>query len=613
MTTHAPSQTQGLRRLYRDLWLFAEGRRGLLAVAMTLLLASQLIRLAVPYLSGRAINALQLNGLAGMEEAALWLLAVFGATAGGWLLHGPGRLLERNVALQVRSRVTELLMSRVLRLPLAWHESQHSGATAHRIEQCVRAIYEFAGMQFIYLQQAVQLVGPIAALWVIEPMVGIAALVGLALISLSLTRFDRAMMRLAVVENEADRRYAAAMIDSVGNIVSVLALRQARGVLALLARRLEAIYAPLKRGIVLNEAKWCSVDILSMGLSCLLLALYAWLAARGISHAAPVAANTVPSPTLPLGNIYMVWEYALRAGAVISGIASHYQTIARQQADYLSGDLIRDAAPMPEPPRAASDANWKALELRELQFRHASGRSGAPALDLPLLRLQRGRRYALIGGSGSGKTTLLRVLAGLHAPTSLQLAIDGSIRNGDVAAAALWLRGTTTLIPQDAEVFEGSLAENLALCESPRGAPDTAAFPAALRTSCAADFVDASEAGLKVEIAERGANWSGGQRQRVALARGVLAAEASRLVLLDEPTAALDPATERRVYDNLFAAFPEACIVSSVHRLNLLNRFDEVLLMDGGRLIEHGSVDELRARSERFRALLAAQHNAEST
>jgi ABC-type transport system involved in cytochrome bd biosynthesis fused ATPase/permease subunit len=175
------------------------------------------------------------------------------------------------------------------------------------------------------------------------------------------------------------------------------------------------------------------------------------------------------------------------------------------------------------------------------------------------------------------------------------------------AEAAHLMRATTTLIPQDAEVLEATLAENLALCESLGGVPARDNYARALERACVTDFLTPSAAALDTPIAERGANWSGGQRARVALARGLLAAEGSALVLLDEPTASLDPHTEAAVYDNLFAALGDACIVSSIHRLNLLDRFDEVLVMHEGRLVAQGRPAMLSAVSPDFRRLLSAQ------
>jgi ABC-type multidrug transport system fused ATPase/permease subunit len=110
---------------------------------------------------------------------------------------------------------------------------------------------------------------------------------------------------------------------------------------------------------------------------------------------------------------------------------------------------------------------------------------------------------------------------------------------------------------------------------------------------------------LARHIAERAANWSGGQRARVALARGILAARGSHLVLLDEPTASLDPRTEQRVYENLFSELKDVCIVSSIHRLHLLDRFDEVLVMHDGRLVAQEPASLLAVTSPDFRRLCA--------
>jgi ABC-type multidrug transport system fused ATPase/permease subunit len=575
-----------------------QGERHVFVGAVLLLVAAQAVLLVVPVISGRALNALQLHGRDGLHDAGFWLGMVLLVAISSWAFHGPGRILERRAALTVRRRMSTTLTERLFTLPLAWHAANHSGATAHRIQQSTHALSGFAQSQFIYLNSAVRLIGPLIALWWVQPVIGYAALAGFALITLSVVGFDRAMLRLANEENDAERRYAATLVDTLGNANTVYALRQARAVAVRLERRLLAIFVPLRRSIVLNEAKWFTVDLASRVLSCTLVGLFAWLATRP-SHDGRAAA------TLLLGSVYMVWEYAQQASGVICSIASHFQTFARQHADYASADAIRELQVTktdadPQPP-----ASWNSLAIRDLTFRHSASRGDAAALERVALSLERGKRYALIGSSGSGKSTLLHVLAGLYCAERIGLSIDGGaicVSPGNVANT---FRAAATLIPQDAEMYEGTLAENLSLCESVSGPPHPVDFPGALDVACASEFVTASGIGLETPIAERAANWSGGQRSRVALARGVLAAVGSGLVLLDEPTASLDPATEARVYANLFATFKESCVVSSVHRLNLLGLFDEVLVMQGGRLVAQGTADELALNCREFQRLTA--------
>ena len=585
--------------LYRDVWHQLQGQRHIFAAAVCLLISAQLVLLSVPYVSGRALNALQLHGTAGFREAGVWLATVLVVAGCSWLLHGPGRILERRSALLIRQRMSASLMERLFSLPLSWHEANHSGATAHRVQQSSQALSGFAQSQFIYLNSAVRLLGPLVALWWLQPYVGAAAVAGFTLIIGSVLGFDRAMLRLANHENEAERHYSASLIDTLGNAGSVYALRQARSVTARLQRRLSAVFVPLRRAIVLNELKWCTVDLSTRVLNCCLVGLFVWLTTR--SNAVGVAEKT-----LLLGSLYMVWEYSQQAADVISSIASHFQTFARQHADYASADLIRSS--QPSAAVAASlpaGVRWQRLSIRDLNFRHACARTGLPTLERLAFHLERGKRYALIGPSGSGKSTLLRVLAGLYTAERIALTFDDGATHVTPADAMQLLRARATLIPQDAEVYEGTLGENLSLCESVAGPPAAGAFAGALEASCAADFVEATPRGLDAPVAERAANWSGGQRSRVALARGILAACGSDIVLMDEPTASLDPETESRVYTNLFAAFSDACVISSVHRLSLLERFDEILLMQDGRLLAQGSIDELLLTCPEFQRLTA--------
>lgn len=606
VATEFPLRTEktGILVLYRALWRYAAGARGTLVWAMTLLLGAQLVMLAVPYAAGRALNVLQLQGVAGLREAALWLAGIVGLTLVSWGMHGPGRLFERNVALRIRQRMSSDLVERLVQLPLSWHESQHSGATAHRVQQSVNALAGFAESQFVYLASLVRLVGPLVALWLLEPLVGVTAMAGLIVIAIATTGFDRRMMQLAHVENDAERRYAATLLDSLGNVTTLFALRQARAVVALMQQRLQRIFEPLRRSIVINEFKWFSVDLSSRALSCVLVGLFTWRASRSGTTGAE-------GQVLLLGSLYMVWEYAQQAGGVVTAIASHFQTFARLQADYSSADIVRDtpAAAHLVTARTAPPLAWHSLDVRGLTFRHPSSREAGPSLRDVALSLQGGRRYALIGTSGAGKSTLLRILAGLHVADQVELTLDGR-REVDPVAAALCLRTSSTLVPQDAEVYEGTLAENLSLCESLEGLADERDFPQALAIA-QATFVDATPAGLGTRIDERGANWSGGQRSRLALARGVLSAKGSPLLLLDEPTANLDAVTEAAVYDALFASFPQACIVSSVHRMNLLPRFDEIVLMQSGEVLAQGTLAVLQRDSAAFQQLLAAYDQAE--
>jgi ATP-binding cassette subfamily B protein len=199
-----------IRQLYVALWHFAEGARGQLLGATALLASSQLIRLTLPYLAGQAINSLQRGNLGG---AGRWIATLAGVCVGAWVLHGPGRILERNVGMKVRERLADELYARIASAPLAWHDGHHSGELQHRVHQASRALSDFAQNQFIWLTNAVNFVGPLVALALLSRTSGVTALAGYVLIGLVIVRIDRALMKLARAENDADRRYVAALLD----------------------------------------------------------------------------------------------------------------------------------------------------------------------------------------------------------------------------------------------------------------------------------------------------------------------------------------------------------------------------------------------------------------
>jgi len=157
-------------------------------------------------------------------------------------------------------------------------------------------------------------------------------------------------------------------------------------------------------------------------------------------------------------------------------------------------------------------------------------------------------------------------------------------------------------------VFESSVRENVTMGLAYRQAEIDRACELAGFTSVIAQLPQ----GFETLISERGLNLSGGQKQRLALARGLLAAKDVGLVLLDEATSSVDATTEAEIYDRVMAAFAGACIVSSVHRLHLLRRFDTVLLLEQGRVIDSCTPDQLKQRRPELFAHSAIQDVAET-
>jgi len=550
--------------------------------ALGLLGSAHGLKLALPWMAAQAINSIQTGGADGLPSAAQWIAAIVGLQVVTWLLHGPARLMERNVGLRVRRSLADTLYGRLARAPLAWHERHHSGDLQHRVHQAGTALGSFSQSQFIYLQNLINLAGPVIALLLLSRLTGMLAIVGFVATAVVILRFDAALMVLAARENQAERRYAARLLDFVGNISAVASLRLQDATRKLLDTRLLAVFEPLRRTIVLNELKWCSVDLLTVVLTWGLVVVYA------LTRSSVAAGGTVL-----IGSLFMIYQYAQQASGVLGAMASNYQNLARMQTDFASADVIRDA-PEPAERGAPLDTGWARIDVHGLGFTHAA--SGRGGIDDVNLVLRRGERIALVGPSGSGKSTLLRVLAGLYDADRGHVAVDKVAHLGRRHVADV-----ATLIPQEAEVFEASIRENITLDQPMTDADVARAVHVSALDAVLADL----PLGLGTPMAERGFNLSGGQRQRLALARGVLAARDSSLLLLDEPTSALDALTEHVVHERLDTANPDACIVSALHRMSLLPHFDRVVFMVDGAVVDTGTADEVAARQPLFAAMRA--------
>ena len=560
-------------KLYATLWRHAEGRRGKVVVFVILLVMAQVVRLTIPWFFGEAVNALQAQGMEGITRARNDLLLMLAAVGVAWTMHGPARILERFTALVVRERFADVLHAKALALPVRWHEQHHSGDTLHRMTRATTSLASFAQSQFIYLQNTVSVVGPIAALFLISRATGTAAMAGYAAIGYFVVRIDAFMVLLVREENRAERRYNSALVDCLGNIGTVLTLRVQEPMRRMLRSRLLAVFAPLRRNIVFNEVKWGGIDLLNSGMRTGLVALYGWLEFR-------------QRGTISVGTAVVVHQYSQQVGNVVAAMAMHWNDLVRQKTEVADVDPIFTSAER-RLDTAAVPEDWREIHVEGVRFVHPGAGEGRPALDDVSIELRRGRRIALIGESGAGKTSLLRVLGGLVDAEAVSITVDATPH-----PHLKHLGATSLLLPQDPAVFESSVRENVTM-----GLPYAQnEIERACELAGFTSVIEQLPQGFDTVISERGLNLSGGQKQRLALARGLLAAKDVGLVLLDEATSSVDASTEGEIYDRVMSAFGGACIVSSVHRLHLLRRFDTVIVMEDGRIIDTGMPDEVKQR-----------------
>jgi len=579
-----PIPAGSVRKLYATIWRHAEGRRRHVVLFVVLLVLAQVIRLTIPWFFGQAVNALQKNGMEGIAEARNDLLLMLAAVGVAWTLHGPARILERFTALLVRERFADALHAKALALPVRWHEQHHSGETLHRMTRATASLASFAQSQFIYLQNTVSILGPIAALFFISRATGAAALAGYAAIGWFVVRIDAFMVLLVREENRAERRYNSALVDCLGNIATVLTLRLQEPMRKMLRTRLLAIFAPLRRNIVFNEVKWGGIDLLNSAMRTGLVALYAWLDFR-------------QRGTISVGTAVVVHQYSQQVGNVVASMAMHWNDLVRQKTEVADVDPILNS-PARRAETAGVPEGWRQIRVEGIRFVHPAAGQGQLALDDVSLELRRGQRIAVIGESGAGKSSLLRVLAGLVDAERVSIAVDGAPQPRLKHLGAISL-----LLPQDPAVFESSVRENVTMGLRYRREEIELACALAGFTSVISQLPQ----GFDTLISERGLNLSGGQKQRLALARALLAAKDAGLVLLDEATSSVDAATEAEIYDRVMSAFSGACIVSSVHRLHLLGRFDTVLVMEQGRAVDCGAPEDVKRRRPEMFAHVAMQ------
>lgn len=571
--------------LSHKLWKFSEGNRRNVVLFLILFFFANIVGTLEPFIIAKILDVIQFQGVTQDTIGFILFLAFLFIVAqfAFWAFWGPARVLENANAFLARAKYKMFLLEGTLDLPASWHTDHHSGDTIDKIEKGCSGLYRFGSTTFQVTQGIFKLLSSFLILSYFNLASGAIVAVMIVLTITLVLWFDKRLIPQYQQINRAENHIAAKIFDVISNVTTVIILRIEKLVSKSIAKKIHQPFDLFVHNNKVNELKWFAVSLSGAVMTFLVLGSYF------MTHLTTGAVVTISTVSL-------LWSYVSRVTNVFFNFAYQYGDIVQQKTAIMNAESI--AAEFQDKKNVATISTktpWKQLTINDLAFSYHAENGADLHLDGVSMTINRGERIALIGESGSGKTTFLKILRGLYVPRRVDVALDGkALKHGlDMLSAQI------ALIPQDPEIFATTIRENITM-----GVDHT--LSTVKKFTDMARFTDVAERLPKQwesSIVEKGVNLSGGEKQRLALSRGLMACTDKSIVLLDEPTSSIDMKNETLIYQNIFKAFKDKTVISSIHRLHLLHLFDTIYFFEHGKIVAHGSLADLLQSSTKFQTL----------
>lgn len=555
------------------------------ALYMSLFTISGLIGLLSPWLIGTIFNSIQ-NGQITTEQELTKLFFMISLLLviqlGFWAFHGVARIMEMLTAFQVHKNYANDKIKKTLELPIKWHKDNHSGETIDRINKARLSLFSYSQYDSSDLITiALNIFGALGVIFFINVKIATFSLIFCSAVLFITMRLDRRVKIYYKNVNRIEHKFSAAIFDYFSNVVTVITLRLKKVVRKKLSEKIDASYDDYKKAMYLVVIKWgaANIAITTMTVIALIYQAYTDFHTTGL---------------ILIGTLFMLYSYLERVGRSFFQFAQFYGSMTKKAADLESAEPIDDAFKKIENEvKTKLPKDWKQIQIKNLDFTY-NQEGSIRHIDNIDFTFNRGQKIALIGESGSGKSTILTLLRGLYAPQKATVTCDDKILKYGMQT----LKQSVTLIPQDPEIFNETIRYNITMDMF----PNSQALKKAIQMAQFETVVNRLEKGIDTSVQERGVSLSGGEKQRLALARGILAAKDSDIILLDEPTSSVDSTNERKIHDNIFKEFKDKTIISSIHRLHLLNKFDYIYMFDKGKIVGQGTFREVK-QNPRFKKI----------
>ena len=564
----------------------AWAHRGRLSLGLILMLISQLAGLVLPASSKFLIDEVIAKR---RVELLPWLALASGAASLVQALTGFALSQVLGVAAQgVITDMRRRVMEHVTRLPVRYFDSTQTGVLISRIMNDAEGIRNLVGTGLVQLTGG--LVTAAMAFTVLLYLNWHLTLVTLAVMLAFGIGMSVAFSRLRPVFRERGKIQAEVtgrLAESLGGIRIVKAYTAERREQLTFARGVHRLFRNVA-ATVTGASAVMAFATLVLGVVGVIMTL--------------IGGRAILDGRMTLGDFVMYVFFTGLVAAPLVNIAS----IGTQITEAFAGlDRIRDLRM--NATELADEAEREPLEtLRgDVAFENVTFEYnlGQPVLKQVSFRAPPGSTTALVGSSGSGKSTLISLVLAFNRPLAGRILVDGR----DLSTIRLQdYRAQLGAVFQDNFLFDGTVAENIAFS---RPGATLEEIRAASRIAHCDEFIAGFPNGYDSVVGERGIKLSGGQRQRVAIARAILANP--RLLILDEATSSLDSESEGMIQDGLRSLRRGRTTFVIAHRLSTIQSADQILVLEGGEIVEHGTHDELLRRGGRYRQLYDKQYRFE--
>lgn len=552
-----------------------------LAGVLIISLISTSISLWLPYLTKLLVDdALVARNADALRQIALWFLLSGGV---GFVLNVVSGLTYTRVSAAILFDMRRDVYEHLQRLSPRFYASVRTGDLISRINNDIAEIQRVAAETALaWFGNVLFLIGSAGILVWLDWRLFLVGAAALPIAAFALARYRRMLEA-----RTADLRVRSADIGSF----LIDTLQGMRAVVTAAAERREVQrFSRLNDAFVATLMGLQRTHYIAGGLPSLIVS-------AGVSAVFFYGGWRVVEGTMTLGTLAAFMAYQARIVAPIQALMGLYGALATARVSWRRVSQLLDAKPdvIESPAARALEAVRGELAFDDVSLSHPRG---GLVLERVSFRAEAGRTLAIVGASGSGKSTIADLAVRLLDPDIGTIQLDGH----DLRAVRLTdLRRRVHSVEQEAVLFHATVGDNVRYARPDASDTDvTRALDAAGLTTFIAGLPD----GLQTMVGDRGLALSAGERQRIALARAFLADPA--VLILDEPSAALDPVAERQIIDGYRKIMAGRTTILISHRLDLVRSADEVVVLHGARVVERGTPGDLEDRGGEFSTLFGA-------